>query len=118
MQTWQRRWLLVIESRAATQLRLSININKWKMVESLFQAVRNKLGDSKKNARQKTAVMLYGNAKFAAAGNGEEGGVQTRSMKRAVQGHFYVPGALEHRTSRSCHWCQKKDVVPSTADNQ
>jgi hypothetical protein len=52
MQTWQRRWSLGTESGAARLLRLSININKRMIFDSLFQSVRNKLGSSKKDARQ------------------------------------------------------------------
>ena len=52
VQTWQRRWSLGTESGAARQLRPSISINKRTTVDSLFQAVRNKLGSSKKDARQ------------------------------------------------------------------
>jgi len=33
-------------------MRLSIDINKQKIVDSYFQAVRNKLGSSKRDARQ------------------------------------------------------------------
>jgi hypothetical protein len=73
------------------------------MVESLFQAVRNKLGDSKKDARQKTAVMLYGNAKFAAAGNGEEGGRPNKEYEEGCSGAFLCAGSI--RT-------QNKQIVP------
>jgi len=67
---------------------VSININKQKIVDSLFQTVRNKLRNSKKYAREKPAVMLYGNKKFAAPSSGEEGGILILSMRRAAKRHF------------------------------
>jgi hypothetical protein len=42
--TWQNRWSLVSDSKTTRHLKLSIDINKRKTVDSLFQAVRDKLG--------------------------------------------------------------------------
>jgi hypothetical protein len=42
--TWQNRWSLVSDNKTTRHLKLSIDINKRKTVDSLFQAIRDKLG--------------------------------------------------------------------------
>ena len=42
--TWQNRWSLVSDNKTARHLKLPIDISKRKIVDSLFQAIRDKLG--------------------------------------------------------------------------
>jgi hypothetical protein len=72
---------------------LSIDINKRKVFDWYFQAVRDKLGTKK--AMQYKGLLCYfaGMANFGAAGKREEGGVSTGSLRRATKRHFCVRGA-------------------------
>jgi hypothetical protein len=65
--TWHRRWSLTTESKPARHLSLSIAINKRRIVDSYFQAVRGKLGTSNQDAGQKPVVLLYSDGKFPTA---------------------------------------------------
>ena len=70
---------------AARLWRLPIDIKKRKIVDMYLQAVRDKMGRSRGDARQKTMVLLHDDGKFAAAGRGKEDGVSTGSLGRASE---------------------------------
>jgi hypothetical protein len=45
--TWQNRWSLVSDNKTARHLKLPIDISKRKIVDSLFQAIQDKLGNQR-----------------------------------------------------------------------
>jgi hypothetical protein len=61
------------------QLHLTISINKWKIVDPYFQALRNKVEKSKKT------IFLYEDGNFESDTREDEGGVPTKSMNRAAK---------------------------------
>ena len=62
-------------------LKSSIDMNKRKIVESLFQAIRDKMDKTKRDARPISCLMLYGGRQLAASGKGEDGESPTESME-------------------------------------
>jgi hypothetical protein len=60
-ETLRQRWTLVSDTQCVRQLRLTISINKRKIVDLYFQALRSKLGNSTK------LIFLYEDGSFESA---------------------------------------------------
>jgi hypothetical protein len=64
-ETLQQRWALVSDTQCPRQLHLTISTNKQKIMGPYFQALRNKLGNSKKT------ILLYEDDNFVSYERGQ-----------------------------------------------
>jgi len=103
--TASARWAVATQGDTELHLKFRTEKGKTKVIDRFFQGIQDKC--------DKQVMIMYGDADFNASGRGEDGGVPTKSIKRACKRHFFTRRTSEFRTSRSCVFCKESDVTPA-----